>query len=94
VTHSPTCPGSFPCLEEPGGEERAALFVGAYLGAPGIKPGQGEIRRAQLYLIAERMMVWEYFHRPGVDQWPHDPDLKSWLSRYLEAFRHLLSRES
>ena len=42
--------------------------------------------RLLLYLIDERLLVWEYFHRPDhIDEWEHEPNFRTWLEAYINV---------
>ncbi len=80
--------------EEPSGRsDLADQFVAAYLGAAGLVLDESAVRRARLYLIAERLLVWEYFHRPGQAAGPWEPgaNLIRWLAPYLAGFETILT---
>lgn len=74
-------------LEEPGGESLARTYVQAYLGLR--EPlGREDRQRSALYLIDERLLVWEYFHRPGHagGSWKPGESLRRWLGGYLDTW--------
>ncbi len=49
-------------------------------------------KRLALYLVYDRMLVWEYFHRPSnFSQWPYDEQsVEAWISPYLTKLQALL----
>jgi hygromycin-B 7''-O-kinase len=48
-------------------------------------------KRLALFLLYERMVVWEYFHRPAnVSLWPIGQSLEAWISAYISKLESLL----
>lgn len=80
-------------LAEPG--PYPGLFVASYRTAAGIVLDEAAVRRALLYLILERLLVWEYFHRPGHQggPWEAGADLVSWLTPFLDSFERALTSD-
>ncbi len=62
---------------------RARAFAGAYLERRPPRPGFAA--RFALYMLRDRLILWEYFHRPG-QRWADElTTLRAWASRYLTA---------
>ncbi len=75
-------------LLEPDGESLARRFAHAYLARSG-SSGPDARKRGLLYLIDERLIVWEYAARPGheaLDWWDRSLPLRTWLEPYLDAW--------
>ncbi len=79
-------------LLEPHGESPAKKFVHAYLARTGLS--EQEVRqRGLLYLIDERLIVWEYAARSGheaLDWWDRSLSLRNWLEPYLDAWESVV----
>ena len=42
--------------------------------------------RLLLYLIDDRLLVWQYYHRPEhIDQWEQEPNFRKWLETYISV---------
>ena len=79
-------------LLEPEGESLAQTFVHAYLARSGIS-GPDVRQRGLLYLLDERLIVWEYAARPGhesLDWWDRSLSLRNWLEPYLDAWASIV----
>lgn len=78
--------------EEADGAPYGDLFVASYMQAAAVELDGPALQRALLYLLADRLLVWEYFHRPGHSggPWPRDASLLEWLAPYLERFETAL----
>lgn len=79
-------------LDEAGGDELARAYVQAYLAECGsLSPT--DVQRSLLYLVDERLLIWEYCHRPGHScrDWGVTGNLRPWLGRYREAFESTLT---
>lgn len=75
-------------LLEPEGESLAQTFVHAYLARSGLS-GPDVLQRGLLYLLDERLIVWEYAGRPGnegLDWWDRSLSLRNWLEPFLDAW--------
>jgi aminoglycoside phosphotransferase (APT) family kinase protein len=81
-------------LGEPGGNQFARNYVQSYLSTRD-PLGPDDIQRSLLYLIDERMLVWEYFHRPGHTggDWVEGQTLRTWLGGYLESWTGTVAGE-
>jgi aminoglycoside phosphotransferase (APT) family kinase protein len=75
-------------LADPGIPEVTHAFVGSYLAqAPSFTAE--DYARSVLYLIDERMLAWEYAHRPGHETlgwWNLSTPLRRWLESFLEQW--------
>ena len=61
----------------------ARAFVAAYRECRPPRPGFAE--RFPLYMLRDRLIFWEYFHRPD-QRWPAaQTTLPEWASRYMRA---------
>jgi len=61
----------------------ARAFVDAYFDRLPQRPGFAA--RYALYMLRDRLIYWEYFHRPG-QRWKHEQTtLPDWAGRYLDA---------
>jgi hygromycin-B 7''-O-kinase len=64
--------------------ELAQAFVRRYLELGAIRPGFGE--RFPVYLLWDRLVVWEYFQRPEQETpWEDRLTLRAWLEPILQA---------
>lgn len=63
----------------------AATYLRAYIDGRTLEPDA--LARLCLYLLDERMIVWEFFHRPVyVHKWRHgNVSFREWFSRYSDA---------
>lgn len=79
-------------VQDDGGAELARAFVRAYL-ARREPLGPADIQRSLLYLADERLLIWEYCHRPGHDcrDWGVTGSLRHWLGHYLDAMESVLT---
>ena len=67
----------------------ARAFVGAYLERR--QPRPGFVERYPLYMLRDRLIFWEYFHRPG-QRWPSaETALPEWAGRYMST-QHVIGR--
>lgn len=70
--------------------ELARAFLAAYLAQRPPRPGIR--RRLPVYLLRERLFVWEYFQRSGhTPLWAPDLTLREWVEPYLAALMNLLT---
>lgn len=79
-------------LAEEGGEVLASGFVRAYLA--GRQPlDEASRQRARLYVIDERLLVWEYCHRHGHDctSWGVEGSLRRWLGGFLDQWELIIN---
>ncbi len=79
-------------LREPSGDGLARAYINSYLSRrEALSPD--DVQRALLYLIDERLLVWEYFHRPGHSgsEWEPGESLRHWLGRFLDTLESMLS---
>lgn len=66
-----------------------AALIGAYRGAGG--GGPNAQARAPLYVVYERLLLWEYFTRPPQRaDWAVGKTFSGWARRYVERLRALL----
>ena len=64
--------------------ELAQAFVRRYLELRPVRPGFRE--RFRVYLLWDRLVVWEYFQRPGnATPWQEGLTLSAWVAPILEA---------
>jgi aminoglycoside phosphotransferase (APT) family kinase protein len=79
-------------LREPSGDDLARAYINSYVSRREAL-SRDDVQRALLYLIDERLLVWEYFHRPGHSgsEWEPDESLRHWLGRYLDTLESMLS---
>ena len=65
--------------------ELAREFARAYLGHRAPRPGFAE--RFPVYMLRDRLIIWEYFQRPGIKPW-WDPELtlKGWAEPYTASY--------
>jgi aminoglycoside phosphotransferase (APT) family kinase protein len=68
----------------------AKSFLAGYRRDADLRTGASE--RLRVYLLYDRLVVWEYFHRPDtVSQWWYgEKNFKAWLTRYFEKLAELL----
>lgn len=68
----------------------AKSFLDGYLESAALRPLAD--RRLALYLLYDRMVVWEYFHRPAnLSQWHfNEQSVEAWLSPYISKLETLL----
>ena len=83
--------------------QRAQAFLAAYLDRAPARPGLGE--RFAVYLLRDRLIIWEYFQRPEVARGtsshglrlkpPWDPDvtLREWVEPYIAEAGALIAAE-
>ncbi len=79
-------------LAEPDGERLARRFVHTYLSRSG-QSGRDARQRGVLYLIDERLIVWEYASRPGhegLGWWDPALSLRDWLQPHLQSWEAIL----
>ena len=63
--------------------ELAQAFVRRYLELRPVRPRFGE--RFRVYLLWDRLVVWEYFQRPEHETpWPSELSLRAWLEPVLD----------
>lgn len=67
----------------------AQSFLDSYRHHTGLRPQAN--KRLALYMVYERMIVWEYFHRSdNLSQWQYaDISVEDWLSAYLGKLERL-----
>jgi hygromycin-B 7''-O-kinase len=58
-----------------------------------IKLRSGENERLRVYMLYDRMVLWEYFHRPehAAQWWYSEKTFKDWMSLYLPKLKTLVS---
>jgi hygromycin-B 7''-O-kinase len=68
----------------------AKSFLDGYQKHVPVRPQANQ--RSALYLVYDRMVVWEYFHRPdNLSQWPYDAQsVEAWISPYIHNLETLL----
>jgi aminoglycoside phosphotransferase (APT) family kinase protein len=69
---------------------RAKAFLDGYQKHVSMRPQAN--KRLALYLVYDRMIVWEYFHRPdNVSQWMYEEQsVEDWISPYISKLETLL----
>lgn len=69
----------------------AAEFVQAYLARKPARPGL--VARLPIYLLRERLIIWEYCQRPGnTSHWDPQLTLREWAEPFVEAATQLAAR--
>jgi aminoglycoside phosphotransferase (APT) family kinase protein len=63
-------------------DELARAFLRAYLSTRPHRPGF--VERFRVYMLAERLTVWEYFQRHGSPFWDENLTLREWSDPYVE----------
>jgi aminoglycoside phosphotransferase (APT) family kinase protein len=69
---------------------KAEFFLDGYLKGASLRPLANQ--RLAVYMVYDRMIVWEYFHRPdNLSQWPYDEQsVEAWISPYISKLETLL----
>jgi hygromycin-B 7''-O-kinase len=69
----------------------ADSYLAGYQKDSGLRSGAS--RRLRLYLLYDRMVLWEYFHRPEhvALWWNGDRTLEDWMNFYLTKLEKLVS---
>lgn len=75
--------------EQPHGARLAHAFGAAYLESRPARPGFAE--RFKLYMLRDRLIVWEYGTRPGTGWFPEGRSFRDYAERYLAGHRLLES---
>jgi hygromycin-B 7''-O-kinase len=68
----------------------AKTFLDGYQKHESVRPYAE--KRLALYMVYDRMVVWEYFHRPNnISQWPYEKQsFQEWISPYISSLEMLL----
>ena len=68
----------------------AKSFLDGYQKSTSVRPRAN--KRLALYLVYDRMIVWEYFHNPdNLSQWQYDEQsVEAWISPYISNLETLL----
>jgi hygromycin-B 7''-O-kinase len=61
--------------------ESAGEFVRAYADAKPLRPGFA--RRFPIYMLHDRLIIWEYAQRTGAHWWPEQFTFREWVERYV-----------
>jgi hygromycin-B 7''-O-kinase len=69
----------------------AKSFLDGFLLEAPLRPGA--LRRLGVYLIHDRMIIWDYFHQPEIagEWWYGEIAVRDWLEGYLASLASLLS---
>lgn len=73
--------------EQPHGAQLAHAFGAAYLESRPPRPGFAE--RYRLYMLRDRLIVWEYGTRPGMNWFPEGQSFCDYAERYMAGHRLL-----
>ena len=63
----------------------AQEFVQAYIGRKPPRPGFAE--RFPVYMLHDRLVIWEYFQRNGHMPWDENLTLRDWASPYISCYK-------
>jgi hygromycin-B 7''-O-kinase len=68
----------------------AKSFLNGYQKSAPMRPVAN--KRLALYLVYDRMVVWEYFHRPNnlSQWWGHEQSVEGWISPYISKLKTLV----
>jgi hygromycin-B 7''-O-kinase len=68
----------------------AKSFLDGYQTSISLRPQA--TKRLVLYMVYDRMVVWEYFHRPeNLSQWPHaETSIEEWIRPYINKLEALV----
>ena len=77
--------------EQPHGAQLAHAFGAAYLESRPPRPGFAE--RCKLFMLRDRLIVWEYGTRPEIGWFPGRQSFRDYAERYM-AGRHLFEPRS